>query len=252
MGTDGTEKQVTTTAGEHDYLGSFSPDGKTIVYVSEPSASNDKIVTINIDGTNQKTIYMSPGTSIYLGMPVFSPDGKSLVFYIDVASTASVTQMHRHNAQAPPWLQAGNHYASSAVRGSAQPQVAALTQSGWYTMALTDTAPTLVYSPTDWWGPAVFSADGTMLLLTMRNGGSRENIYSVNLDGSGLTPLTTSSDEDDFSPVPYGNAILFNRENNANSSIDIYVMDETGANQALVLSTASTWDGLIDTYWEND
>ena len=65
MGTDGTEKQLTATAGDYDYQSSFSPDGKTIVYVSEPSASNEMIVTMNTDGTNQKTIYTSPGSTIY-------------------------------------------------------------------------------------------------------------------------------------------------------------------------------------------
>ena len=118
-------------------------------------------------------------------------------------------------------------------------------------MGLHDTAPTLVYAPNSWWGPAVFSHDGTKLLLTMWDG-NHDNISSVNLDGSNLTALTTSTDTDNFSPVPYKNVIVFNRYNSDTSSWDIYRMNQDGTNQALVHTTANTWETLIDSYWSGD
>jgi Tol biopolymer transport system component len=118
-------------------------------------------------------------------------------------------------------------------------------------MALTDTTPTLVYAPNDWWGPAVYSTDGTKLLFTDYDG-TDWNIFSVNLDGTGVTELTTETTTESLAPVPYNGAILFNRWNSTNSSYDIYVMDPTGANQLLVNSTASTYEFLTDSYWSNE
>lgn len=118
-------------------------------------------------------------------------------------------------------------------------------------MALTDTTPTLVYAANEAWGPAVFSANGKSLLLTIFDG-TEWNISSINVDGTGLTALTTSTDEPDFSPVPFENRILFNRYDNDTGSFDIYVMDQSGANQTLVSSTASTYETLLDAYYSAD
>lgn len=115
-------------------------------------------------------------------------------------------------------------------------------------MALTGTTPTLAYAVTNWWGPAVYSTDGKKL-LTSHYDGTQWNVFSVNLDGSGLTPLTIATDTYSISAVPNRNLILFSRNNSTNSSSDIYAMDQAGANQALVSSTASTTEYLIDSYW---
>jgi hypothetical protein len=98
------------------------------------------------------------------------------------------------------------------------------------------------------WGPAVYFADGKSLLLTILDG-TQWNISGLSVDGTGLVALTTSTDEPDFSPVPYWNQIIFNRFNNDSGSFDIHVMDQTGANQVLVNSTASTFESLIDVYF---
>ena len=123
-----------------------------------------------------------------------------------------------------------------------------VTSAGWYTMPVGGTTPTLVYAATTAYGPAVYSGDGKKLLFTM-NDGTEDNVFSVNLDGSGLTPLTTNTDTYSFSPVPYKNLIIFNRYNEANSSWDIYAMDQTGGNQVLVHSTTNTAETLLDAYW---
>jgi Tol biopolymer transport system component len=115
-------------------------------------------------------------------------------------------------------------------------------------MALTGTTPTLAYAVTNWWGPAVYSTDGKKL-LTSHYDGTQWNVFSVNLDGTGLTPLTTETSTYSLSAVANKGLILFSRHNAANSSYDIYLMDQTGANQTLVSSTASTTEYLIDSYW---
>jgi Tol biopolymer transport system component len=215
MGTDGKEKQLTTNAFAVEPV--FSPDGKTIAYVSIPGPNFVGVFTMNEDGSNQKPVYLPAANTGAPYFPEFSPDGKSLVFYVQVSTPG--------------------------------PQPGAPSASGWYRMALTDTLPTLVYATDTYWGPAVYSADGTKLLLTLYDG-TRYNISSVNLDGTGLTALTSSTNADNFSPVPFKGQILFNRWNKANSTWDIYAMDQAGTNQAQVVSsTTNTLLYLIDAYF---
>ncbi len=97
----------------------------------------------------------------------------------------------------------------------------------------------------------MFTSDGKKLLLTDYDG-TDYNIFTVNLDGSGLAQLTTSTDTDNFSPVPYKNLIMFNRYNSSNSSWDIYAMDQSGGNQVLIHSTGNTWETLLDSYWNGN
>ena len=50
--------------------------------------------------------------------------------------------------------------------------------------------------------------------------------------------------------MPYNKLILFNHYEISNpSQWDIYVMDQTGANQTLINSTTDDDESLIDTYW---
>ncbi len=248
MGMDGKEIELTTGADACESV--FSPDGKTIAYVSGVSESAFGIYTMNIDGSNQTALYLPAADTADAFFPEFSPDGKSLVFYVAVNDGPSKQGRRHGNARTASWPQLQGRHSKTQARGSARSQ-ATPTQDGWYTMALTDTAPTFVYETTEWWGPAVFSGDGTKLLFTQYDG-TEDNIFSVNLDGTGITQLTTSTTTYSFSPVAYGKSILFDQWDSTNSSWDIYVMDETGANQSLVNSTVSTYETLLDSYWSND
>ena len=242
MGMDGVEHELTTDADACESV--FSPDGKTIAYVSDQGENGFSIYTMNVDGSNQTALY-SPGSDTAAAFyPEFSPDGKSLVFYVVLEGCNCLTQ-HHGNSRASGWMQQRRGQARSGIHRTAKTQVAP-SASGWYVMALTEATPTLSFATTDWWGPAVFSSDGTKLLLTINDA-----ISSVNIDGTGMTPLTTNAGVDSFSPVPYGNLILFNQMDETNSSWDIYVMDQSGNNPTLVVSTANTDDTLIDAYWED-
>jgi Tol biopolymer transport system component len=243
MGKDGIEKQLTT--GLDAWAPAFSPDGKTIAFYNYLSSSSS-IVTMNLDGSNQKALY-GTASGVYSYFPQFSPDGKSVSFFLYVSGCNCASQHHQGAAEEASRLHAQNSHHPAPVHSSVGAQVATPT-TGWYTMALTDTTPTLSYAATNWWGPAVYSADGKKLLTTHYDG-TEWNVFSVNLDGTGLTPLTTSTDVPSISAMANKNLILFDRYNSANSSYDIYVMDQTGANQTLVSSTASTTEYLIDSYW---
>jgi len=240
MGKDGIEKQLTTALDA--WAPAFSPDGKTIAFYNYLSSSSS-IVTMNLDGSNQTALYGTAG--VYSFFPQFSPDGKSVSFFLNGGCCAS---QHRQGAsEEASRLHAQNSHPAAAVRASAGAQVVSTT-TGWYTMALTGTTPTLAYATTNWWGPAVYSGDGKKL-LTSHYDGTEWNVFTFNLDGTALTPLTTSTATFSVSAVPNKNLILFTRYNSTNSSYDIYAMDQAGANQTLVTSTASTTQYLIDSYW---
>jgi len=242
LGKDGIEKQLTTALDA--WAPAFSPDGKTIAFYNYLSNSSS-IVTMNLDGSNQTALYGTSG--VYSYYPQFSPDGKSVSFFLYVSGCNCASQHRQGATEEASRLHAQNSHPTAAVRASAGAQVATPT-TGWYTMALTGTTPTLAYATTSWWGPAVYSGDGKKLLTTHYDG-AQWNVFSFNLDGTALTPLTTSTDTINISAVPNKNLILFSRHNSTNLSDDIYAMDQAGANQTLVSSTASTTEYLIDSYW---
>lgn len=65
-----------TDALGYDAEGSYSPDGKEIVFSSFRNGSGD-IYVMNADGTHVRQITDSPG---YDGGPFFSPDGQRIIF----------------------------------------------------------------------------------------------------------------------------------------------------------------------------
>jgi Tol biopolymer transport system component len=240
MGMDGKEIQLTTGAAA--WASVFSPDGKSIAYVA---SNSEQIFTMKANGTNQQPLYAAGSGIVYQYAPEFSPDGKSLVFYIQTNNcNQCLIQSGLGHRGLPPAVQG---FSKAALHNPVQAQAGTPTQSGWYTMALTDATPTLVYATDSFWGPAVYSGDGTKLLISGYDG-TEWNIFSVKLDGTGATPLTTGIVALSASPVPYKNLILYNVFNNSES--DIYVMDQTGANQTLVITTANTYESLIDSFWE--
>lgn len=66
----------------YDAEGSYSPDGKQIVFTSNRSgAKNLELYIMDADGKNVRKLTNSPGC--YNGGPFFSPDGKRVIFRSD-------------------------------------------------------------------------------------------------------------------------------------------------------------------------
>jgi Tol biopolymer transport system component len=77
---DGSElKRLTDTPG-YDAEGSYSPDGKQIVFCSQRDG-NLELWIMDADGANPRKLTNAPGC--YNGGPFFSPDGKRVIFRAD-------------------------------------------------------------------------------------------------------------------------------------------------------------------------
>ncbi len=79
---DGTGIKRLTDSPGYDAEGSYSPDGKQIVFCSERSgAGNLELYIMDSDGANVRKLTNAPGC--YNGGPFFSPDGKRVIFRSD-------------------------------------------------------------------------------------------------------------------------------------------------------------------------
>jgi Tol biopolymer transport system component len=79
---DGTELKPLTDAKGYNAEGSYSPDGKQIVFCSNRSgADNLELYIMDSDGKNVRQLTRAP--KCYNGGPFFSPDGKKVIFRSD-------------------------------------------------------------------------------------------------------------------------------------------------------------------------
>ena len=77
---DGTQLKRLTDAKGYDAEGSYSPDGKQIVFCSNRDG-NLELYIMDADGKNARKLTNVPGC--YNGGPFFSPDGKKVIFRSD-------------------------------------------------------------------------------------------------------------------------------------------------------------------------
>lgn len=73
---DGSNLKRLTDAPGYDAEGSYSPDGKLIVFTSMRDGDQE-IYVMNADGSNQRRLTFGQG---YDGGPFFSPDGKTIIY----------------------------------------------------------------------------------------------------------------------------------------------------------------------------
>jgi len=77
---DGSELRRLTDTPGYDAEGSYSPDGKQIVFCSQRDG-NLELWIMDADGANPRKLTNAPGC--YNGGPFFSPDGKRVIFRAD-------------------------------------------------------------------------------------------------------------------------------------------------------------------------
>jgi TolB protein len=100
MRADGSGKRQITHLGAASFAPSFFPDGKRIIFSSNPGTTggmgNFELYAVNVDGSDLERITYSPG---FDGFPVFSPDGRKLVW----ASNRNAKAPHETNLFIADW-----------------------------------------------------------------------------------------------------------------------------------------------------
>ncbi len=180
VGADGTGLRQLTKGSHQDSLPSFSPDGKCIAFTRD-----DLIYTMNADGTNAKPLY-EPAGDERDNSPAWSPNGKQIAF-----------------------VRSGQ-----GLQGAGQGSIWVISSSGGGTLQLASKgAPGSQFDPA--WSP-----DGKWIAFTDDNYPTPARIYKEQLDGTGLTQLTSSDDADsapDWSPD--GTQIVFSRWHDGNPPV---------------------------------
>ncbi len=112
---DGTNARQLTEAYGYDAEGSYSPDGKSIVFCSQRN-NHLELYIMDRDGKNVRKLTNAPGC--YNGGPFFSPDGKRVIFRSD-RQKPDYLQLYVINADGtgekqltddPNWVQWGPYW----------------------------------------------------------------------------------------------------------------------------------------------
>ena len=181
---DGTALKRLTAAPGYDAEGSYSPDGKSIVFCSNRSGpKNLELYIMDADGKNVRQLTHAPGC--YNGGPFFAPDGKRVIcrsdrkkkdhlqIYVinaDGTGERALTDDLNWVCWAPYWYKDGKHIVFTAADHS-DPLKRPNYDLYWMNID-TGKKVRLTHAPGADVLP-VFSPDGTKLLWTSTRDGRR-------------------------------------------------------------------------------
>lgn len=192
---DGSSLKCLTDAAGYNAEGSFSPDGKQIVFCSNRTGpANLELFIMNADGSNVRQLTHAP--NCYNGGPFFSPDGKRVIFRSDRKKKDHL-QLYVINAD-----------------GSGE-------------RALTDEQ--------DWvyWAPYWYK-DGKHIVYTAADHGNLKarpnyDVYWREVDGNAKPIRITFAPGADILPVPSpdGTKLMWTSVRDGNPSPQLYIADFT-------------------------
>lgn len=191
---DGSNLVRLTDAPGYDAEGSYSPDGKSIVFTSFRDG-NAEIYIMGADGTNPRRITNKPG---YDGGPFFSPDGKSIVYRSDrkdndllqlfinnVEGTAERQLTNNdHVNWGPFWHPDGRHIIYATSKHGHQ-------NYELYLMEVDSGREERITHADGFDGLPVFNADGTRMMWTSK-GRTADKTSQLFIADFTLKPVTTA------------------------------------------------------------
>ena len=207
MNNDGSNQQRLTHSTEMDNSPAWSPDGTKIAF-SRSGRFTHFLVVMNADGSDQRiigqsffTVAWSPdgsklAVSSYdqVGLYIINADGSNLT-PITYPSVNGVYDVEFDTYQS--WSPDGSkitftRYASCNIElvNCRSAQIWAVNADGSNPKKLTDESAS-VFTDEPTWSP-----DGTKIIFSGSGGGE---LFVMNADGSGITNITNTSDESEFS-----------------------------------------------------
>ena len=193
LNTDGTGQiDLTNTPTVGEYAPVFSPDGKTIAYSTNPETRPTHLYLMQADGSGQHPLTNTSGKD---ENPDFSPDGSKIAFdrcasdcdiYTiapDGTGLTNITNTPSTYETDPSFSPDGKRIAFSYYAGSGA-RIATMNADGSGVVVSDDHGLDPI-SP-------VFSPDGRLIAFGGNLPSSVGDIYTVKVDGSGVTNLTNT------------------------------------------------------------
>jgi Tol biopolymer transport system component len=201
---DGSNWQRLTTSPEYDGEPTFSIDSSRIVFISERDDKNTGHVYImNADGSNQMRVTKSKQ---YDSDPAFSPDGATIVF--------------------------------SRLFGDYNWEIFTINTDGTDEKRLTFDEGGDSYPH--------FSADGKKIIYVAKGNSGRSALWAMNTDGSSKNIVIEMMERcgspglsADDHKIVFVNAKELNYQDEANSKIELWIMNRDGSEQKQITFTKS-------------
>jgi Tol biopolymer transport system component len=217
MNADGTGQTRLTNSPEDDHYPAWSPDGRKIAFSSYQDAHQD-LYLINADGTGLTRLTNSPDANERY--PDWSPDGKTLLFSSFGGAESGIFRMDADGSNvklvmagplhSPKWSPDGTQIAFDGEPAGCKFEIYIINADGSNLRQITD-------HPKGCGGQNKhpgWSPDGSRIIFSSddRNPPSEpisENIFVINIDGSGETALTHGATKINYggydpawSPIP--------------------------------------------------
>ena len=213
MNSDGSGKKTLTITDEFDLHPQFTPDGSQIVYGSWPRSGNCcDIILMNTDGTNPQNLTNQDGNAYF--EPTVSPDGRTIAASFCNASVCGLATMHIDGSGLqviqtcdaytqflgePAFSADGTKIFFSYILGPYYPN-----NTNIYVANVDGTNLTQLTNSSYDWCPRVVG--DKVLFVSTRDSQTHKvpdnEIYEMNLDGSGITRVTTNNSNDTFIGFP--------------------------------------------------
>jgi Tol biopolymer transport system component len=215
MNSDGSGKRTLTVTDEFDLYPQFTPDGSKIIYQSWTASGYVDIFLMNADGTNPQNLTNQNGSNYF--EPTVSPDGKTIAASFCNASVCGLATMNIDGSGVqviqtcdaytqflgePAFSADGTKIFFSYILGPYYPQ-----NTNIYVVHVDGTNLNQLTNSSYDWCPIVMG--DKVLFVSTRDSETHtvpdNEIYEMNLDGSGITRLTNNDANDTFIGYPlYG------------------------------------------------